>query len=341
MPERGARRLTRLDEHPRHQLGETFDVVADGSPHWSDGYYFTMGDDDGRYAWFMGFRLHANNDVLDAFTCVSADDGAPAASTTCAGRAGCGRASTTSTAARFSVEIVEGLRTLRIRCAENEHGQAYDLLFEGWCPPYNEDHVQVVVNGRLQSDRSNYDQCCVVTGWFEVAGGAGRGRWLDRCPRPLVGDRQQHRRPAFAGDRSAADTADRHRGCASGACSACPIVPSSGSSTTPAVTGLPTKFESRCMFPYGDERESFAYTAVDHDVAFEEVDGRAVPRLAEGDGAPDPAGRRRRALPDRADLVPRVPPGRRLLRRVRRRARAAACTAATTTTRARCGRSTG
>ena len=66
-----ARQLTPLDELPRHQIGQTFDVVADGSPHWSDGYYFTMGDDDGAWAWFMGFRLHANNDVLDAFTCVS------------------------------------------------------------------------------------------------------------------------------------------------------------------------------------------------------------------------------------------------------------------------------
>ena len=57
------RRLTRFDEFPRHQIGATFDIIADGSPHWSDGYYFTMGDPDGEYAWFMGLRLHANNDV--------------------------------------------------------------------------------------------------------------------------------------------------------------------------------------------------------------------------------------------------------------------------------------
>ena len=36
-------RLTKLDEWPRHQAGGTFDVVVDGSPHWSDGYYFTAG----------------------------------------------------------------------------------------------------------------------------------------------------------------------------------------------------------------------------------------------------------------------------------------------------------
>src|SRR4051812_6703150 len=149
------RRLTRFDEFPRHQIGATFDTVADGSPHWSDGYYFTMGDDAGRFAWFMGFRLHANNDVLDAFTCVSVG-----------GPDGAGKQHNMRWSRRLrpaiddlvvgpvSVEIIEGLRVLRIRCEAGTHGQAFDLLWNGYSPPYNEAHVQVVVNGRLQSDRS-------------------------------------------------------------------------------------------------------------------------------------------------------------------------------------------
>jgi hypothetical protein len=166
------RRLTRFDEMPRHQIGETFDTVGDPSPHWSDGYYFTTGDDDGRYAWFMGFRLHANNDVLDAFTCVSVANE----------NGGGGRQHNMRWSRRLrpaidelrcgpiEVEIVEGLKTLRTRCAPNRHGQAYDLVWEGVAPPYNEDHVRTFVNGRLQSDRSNYLQCHDVSGWFEVDG---------------------------------------------------------------------------------------------------------------------------------------------------------------------------
>jgi hypothetical protein len=48
-------------------------------------------------------------------------------------------------------------------------------------------------------------------------------------------------------------------------------------------TGPYTKFESRCMFPYADDRESFAYTAIDHEVSFVRSDrGAAVPRLSSG-----------------------------------------------------------
>ena len=65
-------RLTKFDEWPRHQTGGTFDVVVDGSPHWSDGYYFTTGSPDGSTTLFVGFRLYANTDVLDAFAVVSA-----------------------------------------------------------------------------------------------------------------------------------------------------------------------------------------------------------------------------------------------------------------------------
>ena len=41
------RRLTELDEWPRHPTIDTFDRVATDSPHWSDGYWFCIGDPEG------------------------------------------------------------------------------------------------------------------------------------------------------------------------------------------------------------------------------------------------------------------------------------------------------
>lgn len=281
------RRLTRLDELPRHQIGNTFDAVVDGSPHWSDGYYFTTGDDDGRYAWFMGFRLHANNDVLDAFTCVSTGDGD-------GDENGVGRQHNLRWSRRLrpriddldcgpiSVEIVEGLRTMRVRCEANEHGQAYDLVFEGWCPPYNEQHVQVLLNGRLHSDRSNYDQCCVVNGWFEVAG-------------------EQVEVDGWAGVRDHSWGIGNHTGGPrSKAVAPPPDPPPPPGLRQWCVFKLPdravfwqfhhpggdapySKFESWCMYPYDDEREPFAYAAVDHDVTWRRVDGSPVARLGDGE----------------------------------------------------------
>ena len=270
-------RLTKMDEWPRHQTGGSFDVVVDGSPHWSDGYYFTMGDDAGDVAFFMGFRLHANNDVLDAFTCISSQ----------------GRQHNMRWSRRLrpriddlvcgpvQVEIIEGLRTLRISSAENEYGISYDLRWEGYTPPYNEERVQTIINGRLHSDRSNYDQCSLVHGWIAFA-----GRRVEVNGWTGVRDHSWGVGNNTGGPRSTA------------------IAPPPRSETPAApghrqwcvfrlrdrvvfwqfhhsVEGRYTKFESQCMFPYGSEREPFAYTSIEHEARWVEVDGSAVRRLAD------------------------------------------------------------
>ena len=275
------RRLTRFDEHPRHQIGATFDMVADGSPHWSDGYYFTMGDAEGRYAWFMGFRLHANNDVLDAFTCVSVapDDGA--------GDRGRQHNMRWSRRLRpaiddlevgpMSVEIVEGLRCLRLRCVAGEHGQAFDLRWDGDGPPYNEEHVQVIVNGRLHSDRSNYTQCSTVSGWFEVDGERVEvDGWTG------VRDHSWGIGNNTGGPRSTAIAPPLEAAAPRGLRQWCVFKLRDRAvfwqfhSPGP---GRYTKFESQCMYGYDDDRVSFAYTAVDHEVTFRRDGGQPIPRL--------------------------------------------------------------
>lgn len=269
------RTLTRFDEYPRHQIGNTFDSVVDGSQHWSDGFYFTMGDDDGRVAWFMGFRLHLNNDVVDAFTCVSAD----------------GRQHNMRWSRRLrpriddldcgpiSVEILEGLRTVRLTCAMNEYGQAFDLLWEGICPPFLEDHVQVFVNGRLHSDRTNYDQTCKVSGWIEFGGQrVDVRRWTG------VRDHSWGIGNQTGGPRTTV------------------VAPPVNPAPPPGLRqwcwfDLPDRsifwqfhhrgghhpygmLETRCQFPYGDERTPFSYVDLDYDPAFVVVDGRPTSRLA-------------------------------------------------------------
>lgn len=268
------RSLTRFDEYPRHQIGNTFDSVVDGSQHWSDGYYFTMGDDAGRVAWFMGFRLHLNNDVVDSFTCVSSE----------------GRQHNMRWSRRLrpriddldcgpiSVEILEGLRTIRLSCEMNEYGQAFDLLWEGICPPFLEDHIQVFVNGRLHSDRTNYDQTCKVSGWIEFAGQRVQvDRWTG------VRDHSWGIGNQTGGPRTTV------------------IAPPVNPTAPPGLRqwcwfDLPDRsifwqfhhrggrhpfgmLETRCQFPYEDERVSFSYVDLDYEPTFVVVDGRVTTRL--------------------------------------------------------------
>jgi hypothetical protein len=252
-----------MDEHPRHQLGPTFDSVGTTSPHWSDGFYFTLGDDSGQIAFFAGLRLYANNDVIDAFTCISSrgqqhnmrysrrlrpriDD------------LDCGA---------MSVEVIEGLRSLHTLAAPNAYGISYDLRWEGFAEPYNEEYLQQYIQGRIVHERSTYNQACDVSGWIEVG-----GRRFEVEP------------PHWTGV--------RNRSWGIGATGGPPTRSAAPPRRFPMPFGLrhwvlfklptrsifyqfqesrdaePTTFESQVCFPYGDEREPFAYESYEHDLEF-------------------------------------------------------------------------
>ena len=276
-------RLTRFDEFPRHQIGGSFDTVADTSPHWSDGYYFTMGDDAGRFAWFMGFRLHPNTDVLDAFVCVSSDGQQHNMRWSRRLRPGiddlaCGP---------MSVQIVEGLRTLRTLCTTNQWGHAFDLTWTGWAPPYNEDRVVVIVDGRVHSDRSNYDQCSLVSGWFEVAGervevsdwtGVRDHSW------GIGNSTGGPRSPAIAPPRaSVASAAPGSIGLRQWCVFRLPDRVLFWQFHHPGGDGIPTKFESQCMFPFDDARQPFAYVDIQHRMRWRDDGSGPMPRMANCD----------------------------------------------------------
>jgi hypothetical protein len=262
-----------MDEWPRHQVGGTFDVVLDGSPHWSDGYYFTTGDDAGEVAFFSGFRLYSNNDVLDAFVCISA----------------AGKQQNMRWSRRLrprideldcgpmSVDIIEPLQTIRVQCEPNRHGISFDLTFTGFCPPYNEDRVQVLVNGRLHSDRSNYDQCSVVSGWLEFAGRRiAVQNWTGvRDHSWGIGNQTGGPRPAaIAPDPSPPQPRGHRQWCVF-------RLPDRSVfwQFHRAADGHFTKFESQCMFPNGDPRPAFAYTSVDEETVWEVDQGRPIRRM--------------------------------------------------------------
>lgn len=169
--------LTRLDEWPRHQLPGTFNAVASDSVHWNDGYYFTVCDEAGEVSMCFGLRLYPNTDVVEAFVCLSSD-----------GVQHNGRWSRRLRPAiddlvvgPVSVDIRRPLVELRTRCERNEYGMAFDLRWQGLHAPYLERYVERRVAGRATAQRSNYGQCCDVSGWIDVAGRhveVGGGRWV-------------------------------------------------------------------------------------------------------------------------------------------------------------------
>jgi len=172
--------LTKMDEYPRHQIGGTFDSVQSDSVHWNDGFYFTLGDEATGATLFAAIRLYPNTDVMDGFACVTLD----------------GRQHNLRLSRRLrpriddikvgplALHILDPLKTLRLECSDNEYGISFDLMWEALHEPYLEDRIVRYAGGRKVYDRTNFDQCCSVTGTITV-----EGRTLNVTPATWVGVR--------------------------------------------------------------------------------------------------------------------------------------------------------
>jgi hypothetical protein len=163
-----SRRITELDEYPRHQTLDTFDVVASDSAQWSDGSWICVGDPEGTCHLITAIRVYPNTDVMDAYAIVSLDDGRQynlRASRRLRPRSDeldCGP---------LWMEIVRGLRTLRFGARPNESGVEFDLTWEGASPVWDESPGVVKrENGRIVRARSNYMQVGHVAGSITVNG---------------------------------------------------------------------------------------------------------------------------------------------------------------------------
>lgn len=158
--------LTPLDDYLAHQVPETFDRVGTSDRNFFDRYYFNCHDLDGELLLVLGMGLYPNLGVIDAFTSIVVD-----------GRQHVLRSSRelggdrrNPTVRPHSVEVLEGLRRMRIRCAPNEWGVSYDLTFEGVTFPYEEPRFYRRLGPRVVQDYLRLTQSGRWTGEIGVAG---------------------------------------------------------------------------------------------------------------------------------------------------------------------------
>jgi hypothetical protein len=163
-----ARKLTKLDEWPLHQTIHTFDSVETASPNWSDGFWTCVGDPEGKVNLITAIRFYQNTNVADGYAILSLDDG---------------RQYNLRVSRRLRprideldvgplwMDILEGLRTFRFGCRENDSGIEFDLLWEAAAPAYDETSGEVTyIDGRIAFSRSNYVQVGHLSGTLQVAG---------------------------------------------------------------------------------------------------------------------------------------------------------------------------
>jgi hypothetical protein len=174
-PQEG-RVLTPLDDYLAHQAPETFDRVATSDRNFFDRYYFNCHDLDGEVLLVLAMGLYPNLGVIDAFTCLVLDGTQHVIRSS--RELGADRLNTS--VGPHTVEVLEGLRRLRIRCAPNDWDVSYDLTFEGVTFPFEEPRFYRRLGPRVVQDYLRMTQHGRWTGEIRVAGRSFRvtpDRW--------------------------------------------------------------------------------------------------------------------------------------------------------------------
>jgi hypothetical protein len=156
-----------MDEYLAHQTCETFDHVFTSDRNFYDRHYFNMHASSDEIFLITGMGQYPNLGTSDAFVSVSYGDQhyVVRASKELAGN----RLDTR--VGPLAVEVVEGLKKMRVVCDENEWGLAFDLLFDGTVPAVEEPKTFIRhPHGRISMDTSRYSQVGSWEGTLEVAG---------------------------------------------------------------------------------------------------------------------------------------------------------------------------
>jgi len=158
--------LSRFDDYLAHQTPDTFDHVFTSDKNFYDRHYFNMHASSDELFVIIGLGQYPNLGVTDAFITVSIDE---KQHTVRASRElGSDRMDTAVGPVR--VEVVEGLKQLRVACDENEWGVAADLTFTGVVEALEEPHTLSRRYERVIQDVSRYAQVGVWEGTLTAAG---------------------------------------------------------------------------------------------------------------------------------------------------------------------------
>ena len=159
--------LSNLDDFPIHQTSEPMRHVATSDRNFYDRYYFNGFSHDGLCMFIGGLGVYPNLGVMDAFLLVMHDGQHRVVR---ASRALDGADRLHPAVGPLSVEVVDPLRKLRLRCEPNEWGIELDAVWNGAIPAQEEPRHYVRQHGRVTFDSMRLAQTGGWTGTLKVNG---------------------------------------------------------------------------------------------------------------------------------------------------------------------------
>ena len=158
--------LTGLDDTLFHQTATTFDHAFTSDHRFYDRYWFQALEPGGGVEVMAGMGLYKNTNTLDGFFIVVRDGHQYDRRFSRPLRP----RSDLQAVGPFRVEVVEGLRTLRITVEPGDRPTAADLLWTGTHDVVEEPPMWRRLDGRVQTQLQRFYQLGRVDGWVDVGG---------------------------------------------------------------------------------------------------------------------------------------------------------------------------
>ena len=162
--------LIPADEGFHHQIADTFGTVGQSDPAWTEKVCLSVGARDGDLQLGFGLGKYLNRGVMDAYAGLSCG---VEQRTVRASRA-LFPDSHTTTVGPIHYEVVDPLRSIRLRLDENDVDDlAFDVTLDGSAiPPFLEEreHRRQPFGYRVDNDLVRYHQVAEPRGWVRVDG---------------------------------------------------------------------------------------------------------------------------------------------------------------------------
>jgi hypothetical protein len=158
--------LTTLDDLLTHQTFETHDRVFMDDPRWTERFIIEVHDREGEMLMHTGLGIYPNTGYMDGFAVVWQDG---EQRNLRVGRT-LGEDRWQLGAGPLSFEILEPLRTWRMRCLGGDHGFSFDLTFQRRTQPYQMPTQRIERDGFLLVGYSHFVQAGTYSGWMEIDG---------------------------------------------------------------------------------------------------------------------------------------------------------------------------
>lgn len=185
--------LNRLDDYPIHQTPEPLAHPASGDRNVYDRYFFNGYERDGSCFFAFAMGLYPNRRVLDASFSVVRDG----VQTSVHASRLAPLERTETRAGPLAVEVVEPMRSLRLRVGENPSGLRAELTFHARTAAVEEPRTTARLHGRATMDSTRFTQWGSFEGSIEHPAGPlslRRERWLGTRDRSwgvrAVGERE-------------------------------------------------------------------------------------------------------------------------------------------------------